>query len=359
MADSGAARSRSGMAKQIQLIPKGLTVTHQPGRTILESILDSGAFIRHSCDSGSCHICRAKLVQGTLISKAGIITHHTSPDAANILTCLCYPETDCILEIAYVLAKGELPRMTVACQVLTVAPLNHDVTRYVLKLPAGKKIDYFPGQYLELVLNPGGDGERHFPFSIANAPNDSRTLELHIRDIPGSDSLDLLQQALQEGAVIHARLPSGDCTLNHIYGDTLETGTSPLIFLAGSTGFAPIKAMIEDCFARRLQRPVILYWGGRTAADIYQHELAQQWQRDHGNFEYIPVVSEPENSPGWTGRVGFVHKALMEDRLPFTSDTRIIAGGSPGMVHAACDDFMAAGLARHQLHSDVFAYAPR
>ncbi len=350
--------ANSGM-KQIQLIPKGITVDHQPGRTILESILDSGAFIRHSCDSGSCHVCRAKLVQGTVISKAGEITHDTSRDAGKILTCLCYPETDCILETAHVLAKGELPQSTVACQVLTVSPLNHDVTQYVLKLPAGKRIDYYPGQYLELVLNPGREGERHFPFSIANAPDDSRTLELHIRDIPGSDSLDLLKQALREGDVIHARLPSGDCTLDHIYGDTLATGTTPLIFLAGSTGFAPIKAMIEHCFARQLQRPVILYWGGRTAADIYQHELAQQWQAEHSNFQYIPVVSEPENSPGWDGRLGFVHKALMEDRLPFGTDTQIIAGGSPGMVHAAYDDFMAAGLEKHQLHSDVFAYAPR
>ncbi|MDX1694606.1 MAG: hypothetical protein R3208_12640 [Ketobacteraceae bacterium] len=165
---------------------------------------------------------------------------------------------------------------------------------------------------------------------------------------------------LGSGEMIHVRLPSGDCTLNHIYGDDdIRTGTTPLVFLAGSTGFAPVKAMIEYCFQEGLQRPVVLYWGGRTEDDLYQHGLAREWQQKHPNFTYIPVVSEPENSPGWKGRSGFVHKALMEDMLPFDSNTQIIAGGSPGMVHAAYDDFMAAGLAKHQLHSDVFAYAPR
>jgi CDP-4-dehydro-6-deoxyglucose reductase len=348
------------MARRIRLLPKDITISDVPGGTLLESILASGAHIRHSCNAGSCHICRAKLMNGVVTTGDGTRLEADNNTPKRILTCLCYPETDCILEIAHVLAKGELPQHTVACQILEVEPLNHDVTRYLLKFPAGKPIAYYPGQYLDLVLSPDTDGERHFPFSIANAPDNNRMLELHIRDIPGSDSLELLKQALVPGEIIHAHLPGGDCTLTHIYGDeALHSETTPLVFMAGSTGFAPVKAMIEYCFQENLSRPIMLFWGGRTRDDLYLHELATQWDQKHENFRYIPVVSEPENSPGWEGRTGFVHRALMEDLLPFDSELQIIAGGSPGMVHAAYDDFIAAGLSKHQLHSDVFAYAPR
>ena len=268
------------MARQIRLLPRDITVSDVPGATLLESILASGARIRHSCNAGSCHICRAELIEGVVTTRDGTLltADHSTPKP--VLTCLCYPETDCILEIAHVLAKGELPQLTVACQIQDVEPLNHDVTRYLLKLPAGKPVEYYPGQYLDLVLNPDTEGERHFPFSIANAPDNSRLLELHIRDIPGSDSLELLKQALVPGEIIHARLPGGDCTLAHIYGEeALHVETSPLVFLAGSTGFAPVKAMIEYCFQEKLSRPVILYWGGRTRDDLYLHDLSRRTAR--------------------------------------------------------------------------------
>ena len=348
------------MAKRLQLLPRGISIASQPGRTLLDNILDAGAYIRHSCNTGTCHVCRAKLLSGSVRTHQGDVIQAGKNAVASIMTCSCYAETDCTLEIAHVLAKGELPQHTLACQVQAVTPLNHDVTQYLLKLPAGKQPAYYPGQYLELLLNAGTAAEKSFPFSIANAPDNQRMLELHVRQVPDSESLALLQTAMAAGEIIHARLPSGACTLQHIYGDeALRSDNTPLVFLAGSTGFAPVKAMLEYCFAQDLQRPLVLYWGGRTADDIYQHPIALEWQSRHSNFQYVPVVSEPERSPDWTGRTGFVHKALMEDLLPFGKDLQIIAGGSPGMVHAAYDDFVAAGLEPGNIHSDVFAYAPR
>lgn len=347
------------MTQRLLIIPRGITLACSSDQTILQAALDAGAFIRHSCITGTCHICRANLMEGSVRNAQGAITQANNA-AIPILTCRCYPETDCTLEIAYVLDKGELPQHTMACQVEAVTPLNHDVTQYLLKLPAGKPPAYYAGQYLELLLNPGTEDEQAFPFSIANAPENERIIELHIRHMPDSASLARLQEAMIVGNIAHVRLPSGDCTLQHIVGNAaLHQDTAPLVFLAGSTGFAPVKAMLEHCFAQQLTRPLILYWGGRTSADLYQHALALEWQREHGNFQYVPVVSEPQKSPEWTGRTGLVHKALLEDLLPFDKDLRIIAGGSPGMVHAAYDDLVAAGLDAGQIHSDVFAYAPR
>ena len=62
-------------------------------------------------------------------------------------------------------APGELPVHRVQCQIIEREPLNHDVTRVWLRLPAGKAIRWHAGQYLTLVL-PHGE----YPFSIANPP---------------------------------------------------------------------------------------------------------------------------------------------------------------------------------------------
>lgn len=256
-------------------------------------------------------------------------------------------------------AKGELPVTTLACQLESITPLNHDVTEYRFKLPAGKKVAYFPGQYLEIVLNSGTDEEKGYPFSIANALTDERIIQLHIRNIPDSKSMSQLSASLKEKEVLKLRLPFGECTLEQVLPEAYESKGLPIVFLAGSTGFAPVKAMIEALLANNTPLPIQLYWGGRTKADIYLHELAQSWHEAHDNFTYIPVVSEPEKCTDWQGRTGFVHQALMEDLSPFDSEIMIIAGGSPGMVHAAYDDFIAAGLDKSQLKSDVFAYAPK
>ena len=65
------------------------------------------------------------------------------------------------------------------------------------------------------------------------------------------------------------------------------------MFVAGATGFAPVKSIVEDAFHRGLQRPMWLYWGVRRRTDLYLPELPQRWQREHANFHFVPVLSEP------------------------------------------------------------------
>ena len=347
------------MAFNVHLEPRGLNVECLPGETILEAANRAQLRLRHSCDAGSCRICKAKLLEGSVKADGDKKLTAGQPDSETILCCRARPTTDCTLEILNVLAKGELPQTVLACQLASVSPLNHDVTEYRFKLPAGKKVDYYPGQYLEIVLDSNTGQEKAYPFSIANTLTNERIIQLHIRNVPDSRSMAQLNAALVEKEVLNLRLPFGECTLEHVLPETYQSSGVPLVFLAGSTGFAPIKAMLETLLETEPTLPIYLYWGGRTEADLYQHKLAQSWSDAVENFTYIPVVSEPQNSMGWTGRTGFVHKALMEDLLPFSKDLLIIAGGSPGMVHAAYDDFIAAGLDKAQLKSDVFAYAPR
>ena len=129
-----------------------------------------------------------------------------------------------------------------------------------------------------------------------------------------------------------------------------------IIFVAGSTGFAPVKSMVEYAFARGLKREMILYWGVRRLRDLYLPELPRQWEREHASFRFVPVLSEPEE--GWTGRTGLVHEAILAD-FPDLSRYQVYACGSAGMVEAAYPAFQAHGLKQDDCFSDAFRLAPR
>jgi hypothetical protein len=138
--------------------------------------------------------------------------------------------------------------------------------------------------------------------------------------------------ALATGDTLRFEGPLGDFTL--------RASASPILFVAGATGFAPIKSIVEDAFARGLTRPMWLYWGVRRRADLYARALAEQWQREHAQFHFVPVLSEPDAADLWHGRTGLVHQAILADfadlsghevlRLRLGGDGRRGLAGLPG-----------------------------
>lgn len=226
-----------------------------------------------------------------------------------------------------------------------IVPLSHDVNRLTLTPLSGGVADFMPGQYLEIVLSE----TVRCAYSIACAPRADGSLELHVRATPQSDNYLQLEAQLVQGAVLEIALPFGD-----VIQDARASG--PLLLLAGSTGFSQAKALIEQWLALGCPRPLHVYWGGRLPRDLYLNEWMLSLAREHPALHYVPVVSE--HADDWSGRTGFVHKAVLEDVKNFTAFT-VIGCGSPPMVYAACDDFIAAGMQASQLLSDVFNYAPR
>ena len=118
-----------------------------------------------------------------------------------------------------------------------------------------------------------------------------------------------------------------------------EDSDKPIVFVAGGTGFAPIKAMIEHAFHHEIDRPMVLYWGARSLKDLYLPDLPGRWQQGHPLFTFIPVLSDPLASDAWPGRTGLVHRAVMDD-FPDLSGHQVYACGAPVMVEAAQRDFV-------------------
>jgi NAD(P)H-flavin reductase len=130
------------------------------------------------------------------------------------------------------------------------------------------------------------------------------------------------------------------------------------VFVAGATGFAPIKSMVEDAFKRGLKRQIHLYWGVRQLQDLYLPNLPQQWASEHSNFHFIPVFSEPQSDGSWNGRSGLVHEAILED-FPELKEHEIYACGSVRMVEAIFPFLKNHGAEEDQCFSDAFTVSAR
>jgi CDP-4-dehydro-6-deoxyglucose reductase len=127
-----------------------------------------------------------------------------------------------------------------------------------------------------------------------------------------------------------------------------------MIFMAGGTGFAPLKGQVEHAFQVGIDRPMKFYWGVRARRDLYLPDLPQAWAREHDRFSYTPVLSEPDAD--WEGRSGWVHDAVLAD-ISDLAGYDVYMAGPPPMVVAARDAFRAAGLPDEQMHYDSFEYA--
>ena len=319
-----------------------------PDVPILTAARDAGFGFPHACRNGVCLRCQGRLLAGTVRHAGGgragpdTLIHADEARADRVLYCVAIPISDCEIDVPDITAPGELPVHRVQCQIIEREPLNHDVTRVWLRLPAGKQIHWFAGQYLTLELTHGD-----YPFSIANTPG-GRDLELHVRHGEENSAAHAIMADLNDRATVTVSLPGGRRFIDRALD-------RPLWFICGSTGFAPVKAMIERLIELDYPYPVRLFWGAREEQDLYLPALPDQWRRALRDFHAVTALSDMSR-PGHAQ--GLVHEAALE-ALAEPTDPLFYVGGSPSMAWAVFDDLIAEGVPAKNIHSDVFDYAPR
>lgn len=345
------------MSHKVTVRPSGREFVVEEGETVLAAALRAGVGLPYGCKNGACGTCKGKLLAGELVygphSSHALSKEEQARGAA--LFCCSKPLTDLVIEVRELTGFGDIPMRKMPCRIAKIERPVPDVAILSLQLPANDRLQYRAGQYVEFIL---ADGKRR-SYSIATPPHADELLTLHIRHMPGGAFTDRLfgvkTPPLKERDILRLEGPLGTFFLR-------EDNARPIVLLASGTGFAPIKAIAEHIFYKRINReepdkparPVVLYWGCRTRADLYMHELPQTWAREQPNFRYVPVLSEPKPEDGWTGRTGFVHRAVMED-LPDLSGYQVYACGAPVMVEAARNDFTAqCGLPEDQFFADAF-----
>ena len=335
------------MSFTVTLAPSGRSFQVEMHESVLDAALRDGIALPYGCRNGTCSACRAKIVNGEIVYR------DDGPKALRVeeaekgwgLLCQAIPTTNLDVEIDEISAAAGANIRTVPCRVVEKVIVAYDVVVLRLKLPEAERLQYLPGQYVDVLMRDG----RRRSFSLANAPGADDLLSLHIRHVPNGAYSSYVFEHLKEKALLRIRGPLGGFFLR-------EDSTRALIFLAGGTGFAPIKSIIEAALARNDERPINLYWGVRSKRDLYMHELASGWADSHENFRYIPVLSEPRPEDDWQGRSGFVHQAVLDDFTDLSA-YEVYSSGPPVMIDAAWESFPGRGLEPEHHFSDAFEFA--
>ncbi len=328
-------------------MPSGHEFTVEPGETVLDAALRHGHMLPYGCRNGSCAACLGEVRSGELDYPQGPPPALTAADAAagRALLCQAQPRSDCEIEIREIDRPHDIVIRTLPARVAQREPLAHDVTRLWLRLPAAERLPFLAGQYIDLLLRDG----RRRSFSLANPPDADRHLELHVRELPGGHFSEQLLPQIQAKTVLRFEGPLGAFYLR-------EASDRPIILVAGGTGFAPIKSMIEHALARGIDRPMHLFWGVRARRDLYLGDLAARWAAEHEHITFTPVLSDPRADDDWHGATGWVHEAVLAAH-PDLSRHEVYMAGPPPMIAAARSAFARAGLAADALFFDSFDYA--
>jgi CDP-4-dehydro-6-deoxyglucose reductase len=336
----------------VTLVPADRQFTVEQGETILDAALRQHILLPYGCRNGACGACKARILEGEIEPAAEHLTGLTASERNSgwCLCCQALPRSDLKIESREIDKSVDQEIRTLPARVARMERLSHDVMALHLQLPRSERLQFLAGQYIDVLMR---DGKRR-SFSLANAPHDDEFLELHIRYYEGAVFAGHVFNTMREKDLLRIRGPYGNFYLR-------EPSTRPILCVAGGTGFAPVKAIVEHALHVDVKRPLFLYWGVRSHRDLYMPTLPVEWVRRRPDWRYVPVYSQPleaDHVDAGTERVGMVHEAILQD-FDDLSGFEVYAGGPPVMVHAVADACEARGLSAEHIYSDAFEFAPR
>ncbi|EGQ62390.1 CDP-6-deoxy-L-threo-D-glycero-4-hexulose-3-dehydrase reductase, putative, partial [Acidithiobacillus sp. GGI-221] len=253
------------------------------------------------------------------------------------------PLSDVTIEVREIGATKDIQIKTLPSRVARIVDLAPDVRAVFLKIPTTERLQFLPGQYIDILLKDGG----RRGFSLANIPGDDALLELHIKRVPGGVFTGHVFSAMKEKDILRFEGPLGTFFIR-------QESTRPLLMVATGTGFAPIKAMLESLFAQGSIRPIHFYWGVRHPEDFYYQDLLREWQARHDHFQVTRIVSRPDAS--WSGATGYVTTQVIHD-FPDASTLDAYICGHPDMVFSLSAALQGAGLNPEHIYADAFVFA--
>jgi CDP-4-dehydro-6-deoxyglucose reductase len=331
-------------AARVTLSRSGKSFAIEQGEVILDAALRQEIWLPHACRGGTCGTCKAIVVAGTVAydEAAPALAGHATPRASDsrpeAFLCCAKAVGDVTLDVAELPARPSGTFNRRPARVIHIQRPAPDVAVITLMPPSTAPVRFRPGQYISLA---GDDGRLH-PFSIANGPRADATIELHVGRIRSGRFTAHVHEHLRPRDIVRFEGPFGQ------FGFSEDT-EKPAILLAGGTGIAPIKAMLEAAEQTRSRRELHVYWGSRRKEGLYAFDKICA-----AGAAVTAVLSEPAEADAWSGRTGLVHRAVIED-FPDLSAFEVYACGSPGLIDAAFRDFTRiAGLPSGNFFADAF-----
>jgi CDP-4-dehydro-6-deoxyglucose reductase/ferredoxin-NAD(P)+ reductase (naphthalene dioxygenase ferredoxin-specific) len=312
------------------------------GETILASLLAAGVPFSHNCQSGNCGACKCELVEGDVLelpySEYALSAEERSRRL--ILACRTQVWGDCTVRPLDTDETVLHPSRVLRCRLVGVEDLTHDIKALELAIEAGGPYTFSAGQHAKLKFGPGIP-ERSY--SMANCPHDG-LLEFFVRQVPRGQASGYVFTNLHVGATVTVSGPLGNAYLR-------ENHRGPILAVAGGSGMAPIKSIVETALAADPARRIHLYLGVRDERDVFCEARLGELARRHPNLSVNVVLSQPSGPS--SRRRALVSEAVAAD-IPSFDGFKAYLAGPPAMVEALQRELANQGVLVRDVHADAF-----
>lgn len=333
----------------VRFEPVGIEIEVDEDQTILRAAAEQGVQLMHGCKEGQCAACKSFVLEGEDIELDKYSTF-ALPDyekeEGSTLLCRAHAYEDLVIELLNYdeeIIRSGLPLRRGVAEVVSNEPVTHDLRHLVLKLVEPEEIKFFPGQYLDITVP---DTEESRSFSMANVPGREGHFEFVIKVYPNGLFSEFLATKVAVGDRLDVEGPFGTFTLR-------ESRTSPLVFVGGGAGMAPVLGLLRSMAERGVDRQAVFYYGARQRRDLCFEEELRALEGRLPGFRYVPALSEPADDDQWDGEVGMVTDVLA--RLePDLSGRDAYVCGPPPMVDAAIPALTGLGVSEDNIFYDKF-----
>ena len=310
--------------------------------TVLDAALRQNYDFPHSCCEGICGTCSGQIIEGHVwySTPEHLDLNEEEQKKGIALFCSAFPQSDLLISVPGLIPPPSKPPVLLPYETIELNLLSKDIYQVILR-PSEQGFDYLPGQYIEIHL-PNQEAKA---FSIAKAPSNNQTLELHIRGQENNFYAQNLIQCLKTDQKINLSGPFGHC----FYHNTPKQNS---IMIAVGTGFAPLKAILETALPVSSE-PISLFWGGKSLDDFYQLELLKKWKSDYPLFSFYCVLNQTKVPDGWHGEQGDLLNCVIKNH-PSLKNHHIYISGAPELTYEALSVFEKHDAEIAYIYSDAF-----
>jgi NAD(P)H-flavin reductase/ferredoxin len=324
-------KNKGPFTAKIEPLGKSITIMGESSQNLLKVALENGIPWPHNCRVGSCGTCRCKLKSGQIkeLNDFSYVLSGEELDQGYILACQTMVKSDIEVEVKLDDSAVELAKSReLQGKIIRMEKLTHDILDVGIKLE-GELNDYLPGQYAEVMVPGVVDQVRSYSFSNAPSKEKPDQISFFIRHVPGGTLTDWLHSGERVGSDVTVNGPHGTFYLREAEG--------PLLMVAGGSGLAPIRALLQQIVEEGRENDITLIFGARTQDDLYcLDELEALGQKAKGNFTLLPVLSMEKDGSGWDGAVGHCPEAISDEMFD-ASTSHVYMCGPPVMIDAAVD----------------------
>lgn len=315
------------------------------GNSLLTSLADENIFIPSACGGrGTCGACKCVVIDGggPLLPTEKPLLTVAEMTANTRLACQVKVKSNIKIEIPEDIFNIRKFKAKVA----KIDNYTYDIKGVTFDLIEPKSIEFQAGQYVQ-VRSPRYGKIRESvtrAYSISSKPSDQQ-LQLIIRKVPDGICTTWVHDFLKEGDEVEITGPYGDFIIRDTEAD--------IIFVAGGSGKAPIKGMLEDLQEKGTDRKMSYFFGARSKKDLYLTEYIESFSKVFSDFTYYPILSNPDPEDKWEGRTGYL-MPFFPEAIRDPKNTEAYLCGSPGMVAAATKSLVELGVPEDKIYFDSF-----